>query len=66
MLVLIGATSEGKKELIGFRVGVRGSAQSWHELHRHKASRDGTNEGEFQDRCLKPLGHPSILTTSNT
>jgi transposase-like protein len=32
MLVLIGATPEGKKELIGFQVGVRESAQSWLEL----------------------------------
>jgi putative transposase len=32
MLVLIGATPEGRKELIGFRVGVRESAQSWREL----------------------------------
>ena len=32
MLVLIGATPEGKKELLGFQVGVRESAQSWHEL----------------------------------
>lgn len=32
MLVLIGATPEGKKELIGFEVGTRESAQSWHEL----------------------------------
>jgi putative transposase len=32
MLVLIGATPEGKKELIGFQVGVRESAQSRHEL----------------------------------
>jgi transposase-like protein len=32
MLVLIGATSEGKKELLGFQVGVRESAQSWREL----------------------------------
>jgi putative transposase len=32
MLVMIGATPEGKKELIGFQVGVRESAQSWHEL----------------------------------
>jgi len=32
MLVLIGATPEGKKELIGFQVGVRESAQSWREL----------------------------------
>jgi putative transposase len=32
MLVLIGATPEGRKELVGFRVGVRESAQSWREL----------------------------------
>ena len=29
MLVLIGATPEGKKELIGFQVGLRESAQRW-------------------------------------
>jgi putative transposase len=32
MLVLIGATPEGKKELIGFQVGARESAQNWREL----------------------------------
>jgi putative transposase len=32
MLVLIGATPEGKKELVGFQVGTRESAQSWREL----------------------------------
>ncbi|NDV89554.1 IS256 family transposase [Aurantimonas aggregata] len=32
MLVIIGATPEGRKELLGFRVGVRESAQSWREL----------------------------------
>jgi putative transposase len=32
MLVLIGATPEGKKELVGFQVGVREGAQSWREL----------------------------------
>ena len=32
MLVLIGATPEGKKELIGFQVGIRESTQSWREL----------------------------------
>jgi putative transposase len=32
MLVLIGATPEGKKELVGFQVGVRESAQSWREF----------------------------------
>lgn len=32
MLVIIGATPEGRKELVGFRVGARESAQSWREL----------------------------------
>ena len=32
MLVIIGATPEGRKELLGFHVGVRESAQSWREL----------------------------------
>jgi transposase-like protein len=32
MLVLIGATPEGKKELVGFQVGLRESARSWREL----------------------------------
>ncbi|EIM30645.1 IS256 family transposase [Microvirga lotononidis] len=32
ILVLIGATPEGRKELIGFQAGVRESAQSWREL----------------------------------
>lgn len=32
MLVVIGATPEGKKELVGFQIGVRESAQSWREL----------------------------------
>jgi transposase-like protein len=32
ILVLIGATPEGRKELIGFQVGYRESTQSWREL----------------------------------
>ncbi|WP_273523392.1 IS256 family transposase [Rhodosalinus sediminis] len=32
MLVVLGATPEGKKELVGFQVGVRESAQSWREI----------------------------------
>jgi len=32
MLVLIGATPEGRKELVGFQVGLRESMQSWREL----------------------------------
>ena len=32
ILVIIGATPEGKKELLGFQVGTRESTQSWTEL----------------------------------
>jgi putative transposase len=32
ILVIIGATPEGKKELVGFQAGYRESAQSWREL----------------------------------
>ena len=32
MLVLMGATPEGTKELIGFQTGMRKSGQSWKEL----------------------------------
>ena len=32
VLVLIGATPEGRKELLGFQTGFRESAQSWREL----------------------------------
>jgi putative transposase len=32
ILVIIGATPEGKKELVGFADGVRESAQSWRDL----------------------------------
>lgn len=32
ILVIIGATPEGKKELLGFHVGTRESEQSWREL----------------------------------
>ena len=32
ILVIIGATPEGKKELVGFQAGYRESTQSWREL----------------------------------
>jgi transposase-like protein len=31
-LVILGATPEGRKALVGFQVGVRESAQSWRDL----------------------------------
>lgn len=32
ILIMLGATPEGRKELVGFQVGVRESTQSWREL----------------------------------
>ena len=32
MLVIVGAAPDGRKERLGFQVGVRESTQSWHEL----------------------------------
>lgn len=32
MLVILGATPEGRKEMLGFQVGARESLQSWREL----------------------------------
>ena len=32
ILVIIGATPEGKKELVGFTDGMRESSQSWRDL----------------------------------
>jgi hypothetical protein len=32
MLVLLGATLDGKKQLLSFKVGARESAQSWREF----------------------------------
>ena len=58
MLVLIGATPEGKKELLGFQVGVRESAQSWRELlvdlkARGLSDRAGTGHRRRRARLLE-------------
>ncbi|MGX1168819.1 hypothetical protein AB7M16_005085 [Bradyrhizobium sp. USDA 372] len=55
MLVLIGATPEGKKELIGFQVGVRESAQSWHEL---------LVEAKTRGLKIAPKKWPLVMTRS--
>jgi transposase-like protein len=47
MLVIIGATPEGRKELIGFSSGYRESAQSWREL--------------LVDLKARGLAHPPLL-----
>jgi hypothetical protein len=51
MLVLIGATPEGKKELVGFQTGVRESAQSWRRF---------LDAGLFRDRRLENHGVKSV------
>ena len=58
MLVMIGATPEGKKELLGFQVGVRESAQSWRELlvdlkARGLADRAGTGGRRWRPGLLE-------------
>lgn len=47
MLVIIGATPEGRKELLGFTSGYRESAQSWREL--------------LVDLKARGLAHPPML-----
>jgi transposase-like protein len=47
VLVLIGATSEGRKELLGFQTGFRESAQSWRELLMDLEGRSLTNPPEL-------------------
>ena len=58
MLVLIGATPEGKKELIGFQTGMRESAQSWRELlvdlkARGLVDRAGSRHRRWRARLLE-------------
>ena len=75
MLVLINATPEGRKELVGFHVSARESAQSWRELlieverrglQTASALRSGTARSEallgFYDFPAEHWGH---LRTSN-
>ena len=54
MPVIIGATVEGGKELIGFQVGLRESAQNWTELawvpDRHQRSRPVRRTGNCSRR----------------
>jgi transposase-like protein len=51
MLVVIGATREGKKELVGFQTGFRESAQSWREL--------------FCDVKARGLAHPPAIAVGD-
>jgi hypothetical protein len=47
MVVILGATPEGKKELVGFQVGVRESAQSGRELLVDIKTRGGAHRPEM-------------------
>ena len=55
MLVLIGATPEGKKELLGFQVGLRESSQSWRRnvINFDRWSNDAYGVYEFTARNRK-------------
>ncbi len=61
ILVIIGATPEGRKELVGFTDGMRESAQSWRDLLLDlKAPRLGGSAGtcrrRWRARLLEALG----------
>ena len=61
MLVVLGATPEGRKALVGFQVGVRESAQSWRELFgRPQDPRPrraaGTGGGRWRPGLLEGTG----------
>ena len=76
MLVLIGATPEGRKELVGFQVGARESAQSWRELlievkrrgfRLLRKSRLGTARSASGKRLRRCTGNtpPAVLGAQN-
>ena len=64
MLVLMGATPEGKKELIGFQTGMRESGQSWKgAARRFEGARLGrraaSSHWRWRARVWKALDEPS-------
>ena len=66
MLVLIGATPEGKKELVGFQVGARESAQSWRESLADLKGRGLTKDREALLAFFDfPAQHWDHLRTAN-
>ena len=54
ILVIIGATPEGKKELVGFQIGYRESTQSWRELLVDLQARDRVKILETQRQIHFP------------
>ena len=65
MLVLIGATPEGKKELIGFQTGMRESAQSWKELLVDLKARQRSPSGTVRSASGKLSTRPSLRRVTN-
>ena len=66
-LVLIGATPEGKKELVGFQTGVRESAQSWGELLidiKQRGLEIAPDLAVSDGRCFKGIRRPSPYPAS--
>jgi len=63
ILAIIGATPKGRKELLGFHVGVQESAQSWRADHRPRGGRRrrgaGVLEGAGQSVPERPP--PAVL-----
>jgi transposase-like protein len=64
ILVLIGATPEGRKELIGFQTGFRESAQSWTELLTDLKSRGLSVAPERAIGAKDPSGRLGILESA--
>ena len=73
LLVIVGATPEGKKEFVGLADGVRESTQSWKEMLLDLRRRGLTISPELAfdgsgieedyggvDRCLEVLCEPSV------
>jgi transposase-like protein len=61
ILVLIGATPEGSKELIGFQTGFRESGQSWTELLTDLKSRGLSAPPELAISAKDPLERLGFL-----
>jgi putative transposase len=63
ILVIIGATAEGKKELVGFTDGMRESSQSWRDLLLDLKRRGLTTAAQIavaKPALAKALGHAHI------
>jgi len=55
ILVIIGATPEGKKELVGFTDGMRESSQSWRRETREQNCGEPTYSRRFRGSLTSAL-----------